>query len=109
LVTPLGRVAVKLVSRAPTADPRDGTFVAWFEPVGAEVPLAGTLGRVTLESQQVADVVRVPARAVHRIGGVPTVTTRDASVNVDVLQCGGSDCLVRGALKPGVSVSLEAR
>jgi hypothetical protein len=37
------------------------------------------------------------------------VTTRDAAVSVDVLQCGGSDCLVRGALRPGQSVSLEAR
>lgn len=108
LVTGSGRQPVSLISRAPTADPRDGTFVAWFEASGS-APVAGTLGRVTLETQQVADVVRVPARAVHRVGGIPTVMTRDASVSVDVLQCGGSDCLVRGALKPGVGVSLEAR
>jgi hypothetical protein len=46
---------------------------------------------------------------VHRINGAPYVTTRQAQVGVDVLQCGGSDCLVRGALEPGEAVSLEAR
>jgi hypothetical protein len=111
LVTPSGRTPVTLVSRAPAADERDGTFAAWFEPEDGGVLAAGTLGRVALAGERQAGVVRVPARAVRRVDGAPTVTVRRDGrpevLPVQVLQCPGADCLVRGALSVEDEVSLE--
>lgn len=111
LVTPAGRFPVTLVARAPAADERDGTFAAWFEPVdGRRVP-AGTLGRVTLSGESQAGVVRLPAKAVRRLDGVPTVKTRrggGTQVPVQVLGCPGAECLVAGALAPDDEVAVEA-
>ncbi len=41
---------VRLVSRAPAADPRDGSFLAWFEAEDSATLTAGTPGRVTTNS-----------------------------------------------------------
>ncbi|MCC6333553.1 MAG: efflux RND transporter periplasmic adaptor subunit [Myxococcales bacterium] len=111
LVTPLGRFPLSLVARAPTADERDGTFAAWFEPHDGGVVAAGTLGRVSLTGEREAGVVRVPAKAVHRVDGVPTVTVRrggeSTALPVQVLQCPGAECLVRGALVLDDEVAAE--
>ncbi|MEW5741185.1 MAG: hypothetical protein AB1938_19840, partial [Myxococcota bacterium] len=111
LVTPAGRLPVVLVARAPAADEHDGTFAAWFEPVDGGVVAAGTLGRVSLTGESQAGVVRLPAKAVRRVDGVPTVTSRRGSetktLPVQVLQCPGAECLVRGDLAPGDEVSVE--
>jgi len=111
LVTPHGRMPVALVARAPGADEHDGTFAAWFEPLDGGVVPAGTLGRVSLAGESQAGVVRVPAKAVHRVDGVPTVTVRRGGearvLPVQVLQCPGAECLVRGELEPDDDVSIE--
>lgn len=110
-LTPAGRLPLALVGRAPAADERDGTFAAWFEPVDGGVVAAGTLGRVSLEAAGQAGVVRVPAKAVRRVDGAPTVTVRRGGqpqvVPVDVLRCPGDECLVKGALAEGDEVSVE--
>jgi cobalt-zinc-cadmium efflux system membrane fusion protein len=113
LATPGGRLPVALVARAPAADERDGTFTAWFEPMDGGLLAAGTLGRVSLSGESQAGVVRVPARAVRRVEGVPTVTVRSADssprvVPVQVLQCPGAECLVRGEILADDEVSTEA-
>lgn len=109
LVSPAGHMPVKLMARAPAADEHDGTFAAWFEPLDGGVLAAGTLGRVSLAGESQAGVVRVPAKAVHRIDGVPTVTVRRGGkpevLPVQVLQCPGAECLVRGELVADDEVS----
>lgn len=111
LVTPAGRMPVSLVGRAPAADEHDGTFAAWFEPADGGVLAAGTLGRVSLAGESQAGVVRVPAKAVRRVDGVPTVTVRRGGkpevLPVQVLQCPGAECLVRGELANDDQVSVE--
>lgn len=108
-VSPAGRVPVRLVARAPAADARDGTFAAWFEPLDGGVLAAGTLGRVMLAGERQAGVVRVPAKAVRRVDGVPAVTVRRGGrpevLPVEVLQCPGAECLVRGTLLADDEVS----
>ncbi len=97
---------VTLVSRSLAADPKDGSFMAWFETT--DVHLAGTLGRVRLAVPASGAVVSVPALSVRRsAGGTEVVTTND-TVAVDVLQCGEQRCDVQGALKPGDRVRVEA-
>ncbi|MFZ5446642.1 MAG: efflux RND transporter periplasmic adaptor subunit [Myxococcota bacterium] len=91
-----GRVPLTLVSRAPIADARDGTYLAWFEP-GGELP-AGTLGRVVVRGGGAVAVFRVAAHTIARVDGVATVATKHGPVPVDVVRCEQLDCLVRGAL-----------
>jgi multidrug efflux pump subunit AcrA (membrane-fusion protein) len=102
-----GRAEVHLVGLAPVADPRDGSFLGWLE---GDVPLrapAGTLGRVSREVAHLGTVVLVPAQAVRREGGAASVSTPDASVPVDVLECGTTTCLVTGGLGVGTPVAVE--
>ncbi len=110
LVSPAGRTPLRLVGRAPAADEHDGTFAAWFEPVDGGALAAGTLGRVSLAAADQLGVVRVPARAVRRVDGVPTVTARRGGqpevLPVQVLQCPGAECLVRGELRADDEVSI---
>jgi multidrug efflux pump subunit AcrA (membrane-fusion protein) len=101
------RAAVRLMGRAPVADPRDGTFLAWFEGGAGFLAPGGTLGRVTSEAQSGSDALQVPAHAVRRAGSAATVNTPDASVAVEVLECGSSTCLVTGSLVPGTPVAVE--
>ncbi len=91
------RHAVALVARAPGADARDGTFLAWFEPAG-DALLAGTLGRVELETGAGSTRFLVPATAIRRDSKGSSVLTRRAEVPVSVGRCEGEDCLVTGAL-----------
>jgi phage baseplate assembly protein gpV len=91
-----GKVALTLVSKAPVADPRDGTFLAWFEP-GAELS-AGALGRVTVRGGSAGAVFRVAAHAISRSDGAAKVETKHGAVQVEVVRCEALDCLVRGAL-----------
>lgn len=111
LVSPTGRMPVALVARAPAADEHDGTFAAWFEPMDGGTLAAGTMGRVSLAGESQAGVVRVPAKAVHRVDGVPMVTVRrggkSEALPVQVLQCPGAECLVRGELVADDEVSIE--
>ncbi len=97
-----GATALKLVSRAPSADARDGTFLAWFEP--AKELAAGSLGRVVLRGGAVDAVFRVPARAISRVEGAAFVETKKGQVRVEVVRC-DTDCVVRGALAVGDEVS----
>lgn len=106
LVTATGQVPLRLVGRAPAADPRDGTFLAWFEPEGAAAPPPGTLGRVQLAASGEARLFRVPAAALHRREGAPRVTTRRGEVPVAVAACEAKDCLVSGALGPDDEVQV---
>ncbi|GMU63538.1 MAG: hypothetical protein AMXMBFR34_53010 [Myxococcaceae bacterium] len=113
LATQTGRLPLSLVARAPAADERDGTFSAWFEVADGGTLAAGTLGRVALSGESQAGVVRVPARSVHRVDGLPTVLVRTEGaaprvVPVQVLQCPGTECLVRGEILAEDEVSTEA-
>ncbi len=95
--------ALRLVSRSPAADPRDGTYLVWFE---AEEPLvAASLGRVVVRGGG-SDTFDVPATALERVDGRPRVTTRRGPVEVEVLRCEASDCVVRGGLQAGDEVRL---
>ncbi len=96
-----GSTALALLSRAPGADPRDGTFLAWFEPERALQ--AGSLGRVVLRGSAAGGLFRVPARALFRVEGAAHVETKNGSVAVEVVRC-DADCVVRGALKVGDEV-----
>jgi multidrug efflux pump subunit AcrA (membrane-fusion protein) len=98
-----GTTALTLLSRAPVADARDGTFLAWFEP--AQPLAAGSLGRVVLRRTTVDTAFRVPARAIQRIDGATRVETKHGAVAVDVGACEAIDCMVRGALSGTDEVS----
>ncbi len=94
-----------LISRAPNADARDGTFLAWFEP---NRPLAaGLLGRVVFHGSTGLEPLRVPAQAIARNAGAATLETRRGPVNIEVVRCEGADCLVRGALSLDDEVRLR--
>lgn len=89
---------VRLVSRAPAADPRDGSFLAWFEAADGAPLTAGTPGRVT--TKQPGDALYlVPAAAIHRDGGATQVRTRHGLVTLEVKRCEERDCVVAGALR----------
>jgi membrane fusion protein, heavy metal efflux system len=98
-----GTVSLTLLSRAPVADARDGTFLAWFEPA-QELP-AGSLGRVVLRGSASGDVFRVPARAIQRVDGASRVETKKGVVVVEVARCEAVDCFVRGGLSVNDEVS----
>lgn len=91
-----GTVPLRLVSRSPAAETRDGTFLAWFE---AEEPLlAASLGRVLVRGGS-GDTFLVPATAIERLEGRARVTTRRGAIELEVLRCEQTDCVVRGALR----------
>lgn len=90
--------AVRLVSRAPAADPRDGSFLAWFEADDGAALTAGTPGRVTT-TQSGDALFLVPASAIHRDGGRAQVRTRNGVMPVEVKRCEEHDCAVSGALR----------
>lgn len=94
------RVPLRMLSRAPMADPKDGSFLAWFEPTSDVALAAGTLGRVRLERGGSPTVFWVPAVAVTRADGGTGLVTRRGPVSVEVRRCDGEDCLVRGELQP---------
>lgn len=96
-----GSTALALVSRAPGADPRDGTFLAWFEP--KRELAAGSLGRVVRRGGSDGGLFKVPARALVRVDGAARVETKKGSVAVEVVRC-DVDCVVRGALSVGDEV-----
>jgi hypothetical protein len=84
-------------SVAPGADPKDGTFVAWFD--GVDLPRADTLGRVTRSSSaSAAGAFRVPAQAISKVEGHAVVHTHSGAVAVEVRSCTGNECVVTGAL-----------
>jgi len=92
-----------LISRAPGADSRDGTFLAWFTPLR---PLpAGLLGRVAFHGAAGIEAMKVPAKAIVRVEGKTSVETRHGSVPVEVVRCETRDCFVRGELTPDDEVS----
>ena len=102
------RTPLEPLSRAPSASPSDGSRLAWFQPVeGAALP-AGTPGRVVLRPSP--GQVIVPLRALRRDGERATLQRPGgADVEVRVLSCAGSDCLVQGPVAPGDALSLPAR
>lgn len=104
-------IPLRLVSRAPTADARDGSSLVWFEPIEntEKLPTAGTLGRVTVRGDQPAQaaVVAVPSQALRRTGSTVTVVTAAGPRVVDVLNCSDAMCLVRGEVAVGQQVLVE--
>ena len=94
---------VRLVSRAPAADPRDGSFLAWFEAEDSATLTAGTPGRVTTKQGGEATFL-VPASAIRRDSGLAQVRTRNGLVSITVKRCEERDCLVTGALRTGDEV-----
>ncbi len=101
------RVRLKVLARAPMADPKDGSFLAWFEPA-EEVPLAaGSLGRVFVEGTEGPTAFAVPGVAVRRADGGNEVLTRRGPVAVGVRRCDGDECVVQGALEPSDEVAVE--
>jgi biotin carboxyl carrier protein len=107
LVTPAGEARVKLVGAAPAADPRDGVFLAWFEPEGDAALTAGLQGRVVLRGTGSTRLHLVPATALQRRDGVPGVVTRKGHVPLTVVRCEARDCLVDGALEETDEVQVE--
>ncbi len=102
------RVPLRLLNSSPAADPKDGTFLVWFEPIGV-VPLsAGRLGRVLRLGAQGGGAMRVPALALYRVAGVAQVETRRGAVTVEVLRCEAKTCLVQGALEVADEVRITA-
>jgi multidrug efflux pump subunit AcrA (membrane-fusion protein) len=101
-----GTTPVRLVSRSPAADSRDGTFLAWFEADGPLV--AASLGRVVVRGGA-TDTFLVPASAIERFEGRSRVVTRHGAVEVEVLRCELKDCVVRAGLAPGDEVQLPER
>lgn len=104
-------VAVVLAGIAPSADPRDGLRVAWFDVQDAHATLpAATPG--VLRVQLGGGAALVPARSVVRREGHTFVHKRQgdggADVEVSVLMLSGSEALVRGAVQPGDLVATEA-
>jgi hypothetical protein len=100
------RSALLLKSRAPTADPHDGTYVAWFEPSSPLV--AGALGRAVLTPAEAPSTFLVPAAAIRRQDGAAFVDTRRGQVQVSVLRCEGERCTATGALSPEDEVRVGA-
>jgi membrane fusion protein, heavy metal efflux system len=108
LVTAGARHPLTLVSSAPSADQRDGTFVAWFD--GVDLPAAGTLGRVVRAADASAPAeFRVPAQAIVKTEAQrPSLVTRRGPVEIEVKSCATNDCVVRGDLRDGDAVRLGA-
>ena len=100
-------VPVRLVSRSPLADPRDGTTVAWLEALDGGLT-AGALGRVS-HPGGTSGGFRVPSLAVRRVDGEAQVETRRGPVPVEVTRCELEDCLVQGALTADDQVQVGAR
>lgn len=103
-----GATALRLVSRAPTADLRDGAYVAWFEPDGDAALTAGALGRVVADDAVGPTGFVVPATAIARDGDGATVRTRQGVTRVTVRGCEGEACRVDGALRAGDEVAVES-
>ncbi len=102
------RTPLDPVSRAPSASPSDGSRLAWFQPTPGSALTAGAPGRVVLRPER--NQVLVPARAVRREGDRATVQAPGGDeVQVRVLACTGSDCLVQGPLAPGDALAVPVR
>ena len=95
-VSTSGRTPLRLLARAPTADPLDGTFLAWFEPDAALI--AGLLGHLEARDEGAPTQFVVPAGAISRSDSQARVETRRGVVNVEVVRCEGASCTVRGPL-----------
>ncbi len=98
--------SLRLLSRAPTADARDGAYLAWFESEDASALVAGALGRVVLGEAAEPSTFLVAAAAIHRDPSGAFVTTRSGVARVLVAHCEGDDCQVRGEVKVGDDVAL---
>jgi biotin carboxyl carrier protein len=106
------RHEVRMVGRAPQVDARDGTTLAWFEPVNAKTRLVqGQTGKLKIRLEEEEKAVAVPARAVGLAeeGPFVVVQRKGKSVRtvVEVIAASGSDALVRGALAIGEEVAAE--
>lgn len=100
------RSKLTLKSRAPTADSRDGTFVAWFEP-SAELT-AGALGRAVFSPSDKPTSFLVAATAIQRDDGVTSVETKHGRIPVTVIRCEGETCTTTGALTVDDEVRVES-
>ncbi|MBN1210543.1 MAG: efflux RND transporter periplasmic adaptor subunit [Myxococcaceae bacterium] len=103
---------VRLLSRAPAVDPRDGTTAAWFEPEPPRVLPTGLQGTVRVRAEALADMTVVPARALVLEGGQASVLVRTPEgyrrQPVQVVASSGADALVRGPLKETDRVAADA-
>lgn len=100
------RSSLALEARAPAADVRDGTFVAWFTPGTALV--AGALGRAVFTPTGQPASFLVPAVALRRDEGVASVETRRGRVPVTVVRCEGEGCTTTGALSTDDEVRVDS-
>lgn len=104
-------VEIRFVAQAPVVDSRDGTRLAWFEPVADNSSLvAGTLGRVRLSAglSGRAHQFRVPAEAIHRDNAQVWLVTRRGQIEVRVARCESTDCIVQGELSAQDEVQVGA-
>jgi biotin carboxyl carrier protein len=102
---------VRLATRAPAADVRDGTFVAWFDFETEVAVSAGLLGRVEFRGPESSDVFKVPASSPRTADGRSELTVlrdgRELTVDVKVIRCLGAVCVVQGAILPTDEVHEE--
>jgi hypothetical protein len=102
------RVA-RLVSRAPSLDPRDGSQLAWLRAEGAPLA-AGQTGRVR-GTAAVEGAALVPSTALTWDGGEARLVVRRGegteAAKVRVLATSGAEALVTGAVKPGDDVAAQ--
>jgi multidrug efflux pump subunit AcrA (membrane-fusion protein) len=102
-------VPLRLVTMAPTAEARDGSRLAWFEPEKPQALLAGSLGRVRLTGvPEPNPTVRVPSGAIRRAAERAQIVTKKGAIEVTVIRCEVTDCLVQGEVKAGDEVRVEA-
>ncbi len=113
LVLPSGEQhPLRAVGRAPQVDPRDGTTLVWFAPLGPAKLVQGQTGKLRIRFEEEEGVVAVPARAVGLGPKGPFVVAheggRAAQVEVEVLAASGAEALVKGRLRIGDEVAADA-
>lgn len=109
-------LAARLVSWSPRADPRDGSFPAWFALEGGRAPPAGTPGVLKVEPSGESGLVSAPSTAVRLVGGRTIVIVRAGGdgrpVEVSVVAQSGAEAVLRsrdpGTLVEGNEVALDA-
>jgi hypothetical protein len=110
------RSAARLQSWSPRADPRDGSFPAWFALDRLRGAVAGTPGLLHVEPARSTELVSVPSTALRMEQGGARVVVQQGDegvpVDVEVVATSGAEAVVRpvspGGVVEGTFVAFDA-
>ncbi len=105
------RTPLRRLSTAPSADPRDGAFVAWFEPKEGSPVQSGVVGRVVTIDDAKQTVFVVPELSVTKTKSSSIVrvirSEQQRDIDVTVIRCTQATCAVTGSLLESDLIALE--